>query len=180
MTSSYPRPDERPRHTSIATRDASAIPQFSPSIPPVLPPLPSPPRDPDFLTGYTVTTHLVPAASPRESIFQERRHAGDFPSISPVIPSEKVKTKQDRAEWSKRMVEALNRKRTGITEAMIRAESTWSPLDYTEEDAGPLLWNAINRYARFQEQRDTRDVGLTVVIAHANGMHKEVNPLAFS
>ena len=64
-----------------------------------------------------------------------------------------------------------------ITEAMWEARLPSAPSDCTEEDNGPLLWNAINRYARVREQKSRRNVGLTVVITHANGLHKEVNAL---
>ena len=62
-----------------------------------------------------------------------------------------------------------------ITEAMWEARLPSTPSDCTEENNGPLLWNAINRNACLRKQKSRRNVGLTIVITHANGLHKEVN-----
>jgi hypothetical protein len=56
----------------------------------------------------------------------------------------------------------------------LRTESHHSEaLGETEES--PVMWNVINRYARIGPPNRQRDIGLTVVVTHANGFHKEVS-----
>lgn len=171
MTSSYPRllytlPSavSKPRRcTSIPS-----IPLPKISLPPKLP---SPPRPQEFAPGYTVTTHLVPSAYPRYSYKEYKRYLA---SSLEVLDNPPIDTapKASRRQWAEDKCETFVRKR----EEFHRARANPSPQFTTqlEPDDGPVLWNVINRYARTQDSRDKRDFGLTIVVCHANGLHKEV------
>ena len=112
-----------------------------------LPPLPSPPRNPEFAHSYTLTTHLIPAAHPRTT--------SDVPL--PRIPTGLSK------DVRKAHVQLVADE---IVAVKVRQERG--------EDVRPgstrLLWTCLNRYAR----TDPGPRGVTLLLAHSNGAHKEV------
>lgn len=174
MPISYPRPVAPTRHTPIADRrDIRTIRTTSPPLPAVLPPLPTSPRAPEFLKDFSVTTHLVPAAYPRLSYREPLQYAetrGEGPHF--VSHAEmQAPPGEDRKAWAARQSELLMWRRDEIR----RLRQAGAPtVPDGQEDDGPLLWHAVNRYARVSAPRNPGNIGLTLFAAHANGMHKEV------
>lgn len=85
----------------------------------------------------------------------------------PTRPSvEEALTKQGRAAWAARTYKLLHDKRDVVVECDLKKDTPLSP--------GPLLWNVVNRIAYTSPTYNKKDVGLTIVVTHANGYHKEV------
>ena len=138
----------RPR---VASRPNEPVPTISllplrqPPEPLRHPSLPCPSRDHRFSSEYTVTTHLIPAAFPRASPF------------IPVPASPDNESKEER---------------------VARVQLYASELISLQAQHGPdhsgtqprVLWNVVNRYVR-----KGNGGGLTLLLLHANGLHKEVN-----
>lgn len=136
-----------------------------------LPSLPSSVRNPNFAPGYTVTTHLIPGAYPRYSYQEPKRYAATSSNILDNAPPDSA-PKEVKQKWSYQTASKLLKKR----EDLFHARISQSPQDgsFDASDTGPVLWNVVNRYARTKSLKDRRDLGITVVACHANGMHKEV------
>lgn len=172
MTSSYPRPPFTRSLGYKNPRRAVNLPNL-PLPPQALqspPTLPCPPRALEFVPGYILTTHLVPAAYPRYSYLDPRKNDPAYTEILNDAPPPSA-SKAAREAW------ALGRTRQ-LRERRNRIEEKRDPLAPPEtllrpDDNGPVLWNVLNRYARIGPPRDKRDFGLTVVVCHANGLHKE-------
>ena len=110
------------------------------------PVLPCPPRHHHFTSSYTVTTHLIPAAFPRSS---------PFVSL-PALPVHE--TKDERAARIQRFTGEL---------LSLQAEHV-SDQSGTQQT---VLWSVLNRYVRKSIGGTS---GLTLLLLHANGLHKEV------
>jgi hypothetical protein len=139
----------RPRVAQRAHEQVPRIPLLplrSPPEPLNYPPLPSPSRDHRFASEYTVTTHLIPAAFPRSSPFVP-------------VPVFKLPDYKSRDERGARI--ELYR------DELLSHQAQHGP-DYSGTQP-VVLWNALNRYVR----KGSGD-GLTLVLLHANGLHKEV------
>lgn len=175
MTSSYPRPAFTRSLGIKHPRRATNFPNLP--HPPITtqPKLPSPPRQPELLPGYSLTTHLVPAAYPRYSYLDPRQNDPEYAEISNDPPIDTA-PRLAREDWADEKTRRLRERRQ-------RIESTRDPLAPPESllrkdhDNGPVLWNALNRYARTRPSRSKRDFGMTVFVCHANGVHKEVRSL---
>lgn len=111
------------------------------------PALPCPPRHHRFTDSYTVTTHLIPAAFPRSSPF--------IPL--PAFPAHE--TKDERAARIQR-----------FTDELLSLQAQYAP-DQSETQQ-TVLWNVLNRYVR-KSIGGTN--GSTLLLLHANGLHKEVS-----
>ncbi|KAI0028058.1 Alpha/beta hydrolase family-domain-containing protein, partial [Vararia minispora EC-137] len=118
----------------------------------LVPPLPSPRRAPDFSHGFTLSTHLVPAAYPRTTAY--------FSSFPPAPENETKEERQIRVRKLELELWDLRR----------RYEK--GELDEMEKNEN-VLWMCFNRYVRRSAERDGKQTGLTLFCAHANGMHKE-------
>ncbi|KAI0372477.1 alpha/beta-hydrolase [Pilatotrama ljubarskyi] len=118
------------------------------------PALPLPPRSSLLDPWFTLTTHLIPAASPRTT-----------PNIPlPPLPKWSANKDEFKASVARTAQEVLS-----IKEKQWRGE-----LDHLPLGRKPM-WNCINRYVR---KRDTKNGGLargvTLFFAHANGFPKEI------
>lgn len=129
-----------------------------------------------------MTTHLVPSAYPRYSHFVSSKLSSLHPQILNDPPHD-LAPKNERRQWAEDRREAIIRKREAFVE--MREEDVKNERDSFdlralegEKYKGPVLWNAVNRYARVKDPKDPRDFGLTVVVCHANGLHKEVRYLS--
>lgn len=115
-----------------------------------LPNLPSPPRTSPF-DGWQLTTHIVPAASPRT-----------VPLIPiPIVPSDSV-PKEERKKVLREAGEELLR--------LKGAQSAGQ--EHQDADYVSRLWIVVNRFRKTGAQGGRER--LTVLFAHANGFHKEV------
>jgi hypothetical protein len=111
------------------------------------PPLPCPPRHHRFTSSYTVTTHLIPAAFPRSSPFVPL----------PAFPTHE--TKDERAARIQR-----------FTDELLSLQAQHAPDQSGAQQT--VLWSVLNRYVR----KSIGDAsGLTLLLLHANGLHKEVS-----
>lgn len=169
MTSSYPRRETTVNSVIREARICTELPSFPLPESLVLPSLPSPVRSEEFFPGYTVTTHLVPAAYPRYSYQEPRRYAATSRDISNDAPLDSA-PKDIRHNWAKETASKLLKKRQDLLNARVEH----LPQDGPGLDPGSVLWNAVNRYARTEPPKDIREFGLTVIICHENGLHKEV------
>ncbi|KAI0058362.1 alpha/beta-hydrolase [Artomyces pyxidatus] len=144
---SIPRPPSfPPRRPRLPGR---ILPIHPPTTLPALPALPSPPRETSFGDSYILSTHVVPSCQLRTT-----------PDVSlPVIPDQE--TKEER----KARVERATRELFELKGMQERDEL---------EGAGSekILWNVLTRYVH-KDAGKRRGKGLTLFMAHANGMHKE-------
>ncbi|KAI0052389.1 hypothetical protein FA95DRAFT_1602038 [Auriscalpium vulgare] len=142
-----PKPSSVPARRAVLPRPLLSV--APPSILPPLPALPSAPRAADFGHSYTLSTHIIPSASPRNT--------PDIPL--PHVPEKE--TKQERRDRLRRQTtEVLE-----LKEAYERGEVRGA---HSEK----ALWNVVNRYVR-KGAGSTERKGITVFMAHANGLHKE-------
>jgi hypothetical protein len=111
------------------------------------PPLPCPPRHHRFTSSYTVTTHLIPAAFPRSSPFVPL----------PAFPTHE--TKDERAARIQR-----------FTGELLSLQAQHVPGQSGTQQT--VLWSVLNRYVRKSIGGAS---GLTLLLLHANGLHKEVS-----
>lgn len=149
----YARPASALEWQTISPRLLRPL-ETPPTMPPT-PKLPSPSRNLEFTSTHTLTTHIIPAAFPR----------------SPSIPIPGFPQRQSANETK----EARLKRASETTNALLE---TKKQLQWGEVDNLPLnktlLWLAVNRYARKEKAAGRQ--GVTLVMAHANGMHKEVGP----
>ncbi|KAF9508581.1 hypothetical protein BS47DRAFT_1302619 [Hydnum rufescens UP504] len=169
MSSSIPRPSPLPNYRPFPIRRLRNLPTALPTFE-SYPPLPSPPRSPDFIPGYSVTTHIIPASYPRQSFLEPRRYPHVEPvPFAPPPPEEKRK----RQAWAVDTGAKLRGKRAALLK--LRTENHGSEVKKDpQESTGPIFWNVINRYARIGAPKDRKAIGITVLVSHANGFHKEV------
>jgi hypothetical protein len=152
MTSSYPEPIHKPAHRHRPVHPRSLLPLSLPPLPKTLPTLPSPLREPVF-PGYTLTTHIFPAAYPRMA-----------PDVPLPEPLENQSCRRQRAAWAERNFEAFRKaERELMREKDIRCSEK-------------VLWCCVNRYVKkgLPGASKTNRKGVTLFFAHANGFLKEV------
>lgn len=138
----------RPRVASRANEQVPTIPllQLRPPPEPLrYPSLPCPSRDHRFASEYAVTTHLIPAAFPRASPFV------------PVPASSDNESKEERGA------------RVQLYASELLSLQAQHGSDHSSTQP-TVLWSVVNRYVR----KDNGG-GLTLLLLHANGLHKEVN-----
>ncbi|KAH8986942.1 alpha beta-hydrolase [Lactarius hatsudake] len=138
-----PRPSQPPR--TVEVKPSLLIPLQEPPQPLEYPALPCPPRDRRFTNSYTVTTHIIPAAFPRVSQFV------------PLPPVPERETKDERSARVERYASEFF------------ALQTQHAPDKSEPQP-TVLWSVLNRYVRADTSSGT---GLTLLLLHANGLHKE-------
>ncbi|KAI0058358.1 hypothetical protein BV25DRAFT_1286064 [Artomyces pyxidatus] len=144
---SIPRPPSLPpRHPTLPGR---LLPIHPPNILPALPALPSPTRESSFGDSYVLSTHIVPACQLRTTHYVPL----------PVIPDEE--TKDER----KARVELTTHELFELKGLQERGE-----LEIVGSEK--VLWSVLNRYV-YKDAGRRRGKGLTLFMAHANGMHKE-------
>jgi hypothetical protein len=170
MTSSYPRVDSSVNSSVRNPRTCTDLPMLPLPDELRLPDLPSRQRPLEFVPGYNLTTHLIPAASPRYSYQEPRKYTVSSSVQIPNDPPADSAPKEARRKWANEKRDALIQKRLFLQHAR---ESTL-PTDLPDANTEPVLWNVVNRYAR-TSPKDSRDFGLTVIVCHANGLHKEVS-----
>jgi hypothetical protein len=122
------------------------LPLQSPPEPLRYPALPCPSRHHHFTSSYTVTTHLIPAAFPR----------------SPFVPLPALPVHETKDERAAR----IQRSTGELLSLQAQHVSGQSGRQQT------VLWSALNRYVRKSIGGTT---GLTLLLLHANGLHKEVS-----
>jgi hypothetical protein len=124
----------------------SLHPLHTPTEPLRYPALPSPSRDGSFAGAYTITTHLIPAA---------------FPRISPFVPVLPLPNHENRDERGAHVKQ--------YTSEFLSLQAQDGPGHSGTQPK--VLWSVLNRYVR----TDTGNMGgLTLLLLHANGLHKEV------
>lgn len=142
-----PNPGQPPRIDG----QISPIPLLPLRLPPEplrYPALPSPLRDPRFSATYNVTTHIIPAAFPRST---------PFVAPPPALPSDEIDDEH------KARILRYRRELISQQAQYIPGSSETQPI---------VLWNVLNRYVRHSKGGGG---GLTLLMLHANGMHKEVS-----
>ena len=157
MASSIPRPSSP--WVVPPTPLRPLLPIFPPTLPLLLPVLPSPQRVPHIHPSFALSTHFVQATHIRSTPHVPLPP----PSLMPVPPSGtgKKPSKEER-------IRKATAVRTWLSEARQKE---------ADDSAGykRILWNCVNRYYRIDSgRRRTQGRGLTLFIAHANGFPKEV------
>jgi hypothetical protein len=169
MPSSIPRPGapiDVPLYQYPTGHDRD-IPSVLPKID-SYPALPSPRRSPQFVPGYNVTTHIIPASYPRQSFREPRR----YPDLEPIPSIEPpTKSKAERQAWASDICSRLIDKGADIVK--LRATNNFSEAMGKNEES-PVMWNVINRYARVGPPKERGSIGITAVALHAGLFHKEV------
>jgi hypothetical protein len=120
-----------------------------------------------------VTTHIIPASYPRQSFLEPRRypHVEPVPFVPPP-PEEKRK----RQAWAVDTGTKLRGKRAALLELRTNCKNHDSEvLNDPQESSASVLWSVVNRYARVGAPKDQKDIGISVVLSHAIGFHKEVS-----
>lgn len=143
-----PRPPQDPP-TLADDIPRPLLPLRSPPEPLRYPALPCPPRHHRFTSSYTVTTHLIPAAFPRSSPFVPL----------PALPAHE--TKDERAARIQR-----------FTDELLSLQAQHVPDQSGTQQT--VLWSVLNRYVRKSTGIGGAS-GLTLLLLHANGLHKEVS-----
>ncbi|KAG1778738.1 hypothetical protein EV702DRAFT_1091459 [Suillus placidus] len=115
-----------------------------------IPPLPFKPRTDNLLGMYNISTHIIPAATPR------------------VTPNTPVPELPPRS--SKRAERDI--KKLGLE---LMEQQAWQGEDgcsgVTDER---LLWNCVNRYVKKDREVKVRMKGITLFLVHATGFPKEI------
>ena len=107
-------------------------------------------RQSEFEPGYTVSTHVFPAAYPRCK-------------SEKWVPPPAYESKQEKKDRIQERV----RRFAALKEAQERGEDT-------RPDRGEVHWMVAKRYVR--DACSTKP-GLTLVLSHCIGAHKEVRPV---
>lgn len=145
---SYERPNSFPRVVSVEPRKLQAL--ELPSLPEYLPTLPTTSRE-SPLYGYTLTSHIIPAAFPRQPC-----------NLAPLIPT------RESADARKRRVERLTDE---LLDSRIRSLNG-IPHGRVQQHQ---LYNVLSCYCSQSSDRQSKMVTpLTLVAFHANGFPKEV------
>jgi hypothetical protein len=135
----------QPLRTDERVRPNLLLPLQEPPQPLEYPALPCP-RDHRFSTStYTVTTHLIPAA---------------FPRVTPFVPLPPVPEHESKDERRARV------ERYASESLALHTQHTPDK----SESQPTVLWTVLNRYVRVD-----CGAGLTLLLLHANGFHKEVS-----
>ncbi|KAH9030508.1 alpha beta-hydrolase [Lactarius pseudohatsudake] len=140
-----PRTIPRPLRTVERVKPSLLFPLQEPPQPLEYPALPCPSRDHRFTSAYTLTTHLIPAA---------------FPRVSQFVPLPPVPEHETRDERSARVERYASE--------FLALQTQYAP-DKSESHP-TVLWSVLNRYVRADTSSGT---GLTLLLLHANGLHKE-------
>lgn len=140
-----PRPPRQPARADEQVQPSPLLPLEPPPETLKYPTLSCPPRDPRFTDEYTVTTHLISAA---------------FPRASPFVPVPAVPEHESKDERNARVQQ--------YTDELLSLQAQHELDHFGTEPT--VLWTVLNRYVR-------TDVGggLTLLVLHANGLHKEVS-----
>jgi hypothetical protein len=147
---SIPRPlalrlADQPLHSDLIP--GPLLPLRSPPQPLHYPALPCPPRHHHFTSSYTVTTHLIPAA---------------FPPSSPFVPLPAFPAHETKDERAARI--------QSFTDELLLLQAQHVPDQSGTRQT--VLWSVLNRYV-------CKNIGgangLTLLMLHANGLHKEVS-----
>ncbi len=139
----------RPPHAQVALDSIPGplLPLWSPPEPLRYPALPCPSRHQPFTSLYTVTTHLIPAA---------------FPRSSPLVPLPALPAHETKDE----RVASIQR----FTDDLLSLQAQHVPDQSGTQQT--VLWSVLNRYVRKSIGGAS---GLTILLLHANGLHKEVS-----
>ena len=130
---------------AVEIRDV--LPVYPPPEPLSRPELPSPAREPEFNSTWTLTTHLIPACYLRTTRF----------TPEPEIPPPTVPKDERKRLLVKARLELDELRTSKVTDGYPR-----------------VLWNCVNRYVRKDLDAHNR-TGLTLSFQHANGFAKEVS-----
>ena len=157
----YPKPTKpTPPYDSINPRPLCPLrpPPTNPRIPKLPAHIENFRRDVlNILPGFTLSTHVFPAASTRTKCGPER-----IPNLS--------------KERGKRKEEA-----SVVAEGLLKLRCEWLPAVYECKAEEPPLWLSLNRFYRpggFRVAPGRK--ALTLWLLHANGFHKEVSWLLLS
>ena len=122
-------------------------------------------------TEWISTTHVYPSAFPRS------HYACTAPPAAPIPEADASRAKQDRA--AEQEARKADFQRWDELSTVYAVESLYPPSSEEEADRlaqnlamsdPPQLWNCVQRIAPSSPVKD----GITLVLAHANGFHKEV------
>jgi hypothetical protein len=143
----YAQPKDTPRYVSVNPRPLQLL-EKPPARPPP-PNLPNPTVRASALRGYGLTSHVVPAAYPRQP--------GNLP---PKIPQNETKEarKESVKQLAKNLLDARLAERKGIKRADVQETA---------------LYNVFNRYVLTNKPKRGGDP-ITLLVLHANGFPKEV------
>lgn len=108
--------------------------------------------------GWKVTTHAFPAAYPRSAVG----------SACSSVPQDDG----GRPRLSKEEAQAAG---LDVLKANTTAERRERPSSSTPDE--PQLWIAVNRYVRKTTLQTRSTEPFTLILSHANGLHKEASPL---
>ncbi|KAF8523020.1 Alpha/beta hydrolase family-domain-containing protein [Gautieria morchelliformis] len=150
---SYPPPDPSSIHPAVLVNPRPLAPSQEPSFPSPLPQLPSPIRDPNFNSSYTLTTHLYPSAYP---------HAPSSPFPRALYAEDPGETNESRIARQKALLHELWLKNGARVNNVGR-----------KDPESQILWNVVNRFVRRNLGKAPGREGLTLFLAHPNGLHKE-------
>lgn len=164
---SYRRPDKRLKLTSpvIAPLPHLSLERPPPSRSPEMPQRPSGPPIP----GFQYTRHIIPAAYPREypgSTGSLDRSSSPFSSVGAA--------NETREEKSRRIDEDGRRVLRDRLQAQRYAQdASGQAIKNQTLPSSPPLWLGAERWIR-SDQKGAGN-GVTLVVLHANGFHKEAS-----
>ncbi|KAG2159263.1 Alpha/Beta hydrolase protein [Suillus bovinus] len=115
-----------------------------------VPPLPSKPRSDDLLGIYNISTHIIPAATPR---------------VTPDVP-----VPEPPPRSSKRTERYIKKLGLEFMESQVRQVEDGNSGVVDER----LLWNCVNRYVKKEKEDKVRTKGITLFLVHATGFPKEI------
>ncbi|KAH7337714.1 Alpha/beta hydrolase family-domain-containing protein [Rhizoctonia solani] len=149
----YPRPNGPTHREAIKVRALTPLANKQGTSPP-LPPLPDSTTNRAFITGWTCSTHVFQAATPRDSV------PPALASRSPMPPG--VISKDERKALADAQLDELKKFREAV------ASGEMSHVN----DA--TMWTVVNRYAPERPRKGGSNPAVTVVLTHGTGFHKEI------
>lgn len=151
----YNKPSVAPSPVVQPHRELLALlqpPAATAPAPPARPALSPPPA------GYTRTLHAAPAAWPKTL----KESEGSYERLSQ--PFGPVPDKESKEERAARIV-----RETELSTEGWKASHHWS-IEEARKSSQPAQWLAVERWRRDEQDKD----GVTLVLAHANGLQKEL------
>ncbi|KAH8920985.1 hypothetical protein BT69DRAFT_367098 [Atractiella rhizophila] len=132
------------------------LPLYPPPSSPLPPPLPLRTSSTIASVGWCTSTHIFPAAYPRTRLGAV---------TNPSERGKKLFTWKD-ASGAREQMESLKRHLRSTTERTVDSFAVES----AKEEG---LWIAVNRYAPLHVMEAEANQGITIILCHANGLHKE-------
>ncbi|CAE6492286.1 unnamed protein product [Rhizoctonia solani] len=150
----YPRPIGTTHREAIKVRTLTPLANNQGVVSPPLPQLPDSTTNRAFITGWTCSTHVFQAATPRDS-------APPALANRSSIPTGEV-SKDERKVLADTQLDELKKFREAIASGK---------MSYAND---ATMWTVANRYAPEKPCKGANTPAVTVVLTHGTGFHKEI------